>query len=154
MALKQCDYCRMFTDSKNTRCPSCSAPLNNKIIAEEGNIKETVSLKVTETINKVIPSANGTIPASPYNENYNNVPKKNYADTDVQRTPDGRRLLNKWIVLVLALVGGCFGVHRFYEGKFVTGVFYVLTFGLFGIGVFIDIICILGKPTTYPSKNY
>ena len=154
MALKQCEYCRSFTDSKNTRCPFCSAPLNNKIIAEEGNIKETVALKVTETINKVIPSSSEIAatktPASPYDTDY---PSARPAQSSQTVTQDGKRMISKWIVLVLALVGGVFGIHRFYEGKFFTGVIYVLTFGFCGIGVVVDILCILGKPTTYPAKR-
>ena len=153
MALKQCEYCRSFTDSKNTRCPHCSAPLNNKIIPEEGNSKETVALKVTETINKVIPNSAPsaqTVPSSPYENDYNR-PKK---ASDVQTlTKTDKRMLNKWIVLILALVGGWLGVHRFYEGKIFTGILYVITFGFFGLGTFIDILLILGKPTTYPAKR-
>ncbi len=129
-------------------------PLNNKIIPEEGNIKETVSLKVTETINKVIPSAQSTEYAktkqSPFGNEYSAQPATQNAQTV---TKDGKRMLNKWIVLVLALVGGWLGIHRFYEGKIFTGVLYFITFGFFGIGIFIDLLCILGKPTTYPAKR-
>ncbi|TWT93568.1 NINE protein [Neorhodopirellula pilleata] len=46
-----------------------------------------------------------------------------------------------WILLVFL---GVFGVHRFYMGKFVTGLIYLLTGGLLGIGYVYDI-CTLNE---------
>lgn len=34
---------------------------------------------------------------------------------------------------------GLFGAHRIYQGKYGTGILYLLTFGLFGIGQFVDL---------------
>jgi len=45
--------------------------------------------------------------------------------------------------LVLALLAGIFGVHRFYAGKIGTGILYLLTGGLGGIGVIVDVLLIL-----------
>ena len=42
-----------------------------------------------------------------------------------------------WVLLMFV---GLFGVHRFYQGKLVTGVLYLLTGGLFGIGLIYDIL--------------
>lgn len=54
---------------------------------------------------------------------------------------------NKWISLLLCIFTVC--GHKFYEGKFLMGVLYLFTFGLFGIGWIIDIISIIMKPNPY-----
>jgi len=40
-----------------------------------------------------------------------------------------------WILLTFL---GLFGVHRFYMGKFITGILYFFSGGLFGFGVLYD----------------
>jgi len=45
--------------------------------------------------------------------------------------------------LLLAVFFGWLGVHRYYMGFYVTGVLYMLSFGLFGIGWALDVIRIL-----------
>lgn len=40
-----------------------------------------------------------------------------------------------WILLTFL---GVFGVHRFYMGKWFTGLLYLVTLGLFGLGVLYD----------------
>ena len=45
--------------------------------------------------------------------------------------------------LILAIVLGFFGAHRFYLGKVGTGFLYVFTAGLFGIGWIVDIFTVL-----------
>ncbi len=44
--------------------------------------------------------------------------------------------------LVLALILGGLGVHRFYVGKIGTGILMLITFGGFGIWALIDVIMI------------
>lgn len=44
--------------------------------------------------------------------------------------------------LILAIFLGWLGMERFYVGKAASGIMYLLTFGLFGIGWLIDIIMI------------
>jgi len=56
---------------------------------------------------------------------------------------------NKWVSFCLCILLGYFGAHKFYEGKTGTGILYLLTFGLFGIGWIIDIFAILLKPNPY-----
>jgi TM2 domain-containing membrane protein YozV len=49
-----------------------------------------------------------------------------------------------WLVTaVLCAFLGWFGVHRFYVGKILTGILYLLTGGIFGIGVIVDALLLL-----------
>lgn len=43
----------------------------------------------------------------------------------------------------LTLFGGWFGLHNFYQKKFLSGILYVLTLGLFGIGWLLDLLLMI-----------
>ena len=49
------------------------------------------------------------------------------------------------IILLLCLLGvlGIAGIHRFYVGKVFTGILWLITFGLLGIGTIIDLVQLL-----------
>lgn len=49
------------------------------------------------------------------------------------------------IELLLCVLLGYFGVHKFYRGKIGMGILYLFTAGLFGIGWFIDIFVLFFK---------
>ena len=56
---------------------------------------------------------------------------------------------NKWIALALCILVGYLGIHRFYEGKIWTGILWLCTGGLLGVGIVIDAILIILKPEHY-----
>ena len=56
---------------------------------------------------------------------------------------------NKWVSFALCLTLGWLGGHKFYEGKAIMGILYLLTFGVFGFGWLIDCILLLLKPNPY-----
>jgi TM2 domain-containing membrane protein YozV len=40
-----------------------------------------------------------------------------------------------WLLLTFL---GVFGIHRFYQGKIISGLVYLLTIGIFGLGILYD----------------
>lgn len=52
------------------------------------------------------------------------------------RFPTGR--LNYTVAWILLTFLGLFGIHRFYMGKWLTGILYLLTGGLFTLGYLYD----------------
>lgn len=62
---------------------------------------------------------------------------------------------NKWCEFFLCLFLGFLGIHKFYKQKYIMGILYLLTCGLFTIGWFIDIIIILKNnlSTSKSDKN-
>ena len=56
---------------------------------------------------------------------------------------------SKWISLLLCVLLGVFGAHKFYEGRVLLGIVYACTAGLFGVGVIVDAIVLLFKPNPY-----
>jgi len=61
----------------------------------------------------------------------------------------GGRAKNKVVALLLCLFLGYFGAHRFYEGKIGTGILWLCTAGLFGVGAIVDFFILLFKPNPY-----
>ena len=78
-----------------------------------------------------------------------NIDNKNInSNVNTAPAPMGRQK-NKWVAIVLCLLLGYFGGHKFYEGKIGMGILYLFTAGLFLIGVIVDFIALLGKPTYF-----
>ena len=61
---------------------------------------------------------------------------------------------SRMVTLLLAIFLGEFGIHRFYVGKVGTGILYLCTGGLFGIGWVVDVIMIAVGSFTDQSRAF
>lgn len=72
--------------------------------------------------------------------NYQNQPSSNRTNED------------RWLIaLILCILVGSLGVHRFYTGNIVTGVLMLITLGGCGVWTIIDLIMIAAN--TYRDGN-
>ena len=172
----QPEYERSNADARNRNtastdvcrhCKHCGAPLPKDALVCPSCGEPSEEIKFCKHCGKAIPK-NAVIctfrgrqvedlqganqpPQIVINNDNNNA--NNNANTNVNRNtntavPQGTPK-NKWVAFFLCLFFGCFGAHKFYEGKTGMGILYLFTAGLFGIGWFIDCITLLFKPNPY-----
>lgn len=119
------------------KCSKCGATIENNKCTYCGTIFDQQ------------PSYNGSMQEQPQ---YQNIHKPQVTNIYVNQMPNATPLMNnmnsvspksKGTTLLLAIFLGFFGIHQFYVGKVGMGIFYILTFGFFFIGWFIDILVII-----------
>ena len=71
---------------------------------------------------------------------YNTAAQENRRPYEHRLYSSGKSRL---VALLLCLLLGVIGAHRFYAGKVGTGILYIFTGGLFGIGYLVDLIRII-----------
>lgn len=120
-----CKKCGSEIDNAAVICPSCGVSTDN-------------------FQNQAQPQSNAQPVINIVNTNTNTNTNTNDAYRGKEK--------NKWVSFLLCFFLGCFGVHKFYEGKTGMGLLYLFTGGLFFIGVIIDLIAILAKPNPYYVK--
>ena len=93
-----------------------------------------------------------TAPAQPQatpNVVINNANTNTNVNTNAAMAFPYGKAKNKWVAFCLCLLFGMFGIHKFYEGKIGMGILYLLTAGLLGVGVIVDLIVLLTKSNPY-----
>jgi len=66
---------------------------------------------------------------------------------------DGISDKSRALDLILCFLFGFLGAHRFYEGKYFTGILYLCTLGFLGLGEILDFFRILGGRATDSHKR-
>ena len=58
------------------------------------------------------------------------------------------------IKLIICIIFGASGVHKFIERKIISGLVYLFTFGLFGIGIVVDAIHYIAQLAHLPKVDF
>jgi TM2 domain-containing membrane protein YozV len=119
-----CVYCgKLF-------CSECLIEVNGKMFCKNdiGNVVKEAKEQAATSV--AIPAININNVNTNQNTNYNGgmaaYPYK-----------------SKIVAALICFFLGVFGIHRFYVGKYGTGILWLLTLGIGGFGVIIDFIAIL-----------
>ena len=122
----QCKHCGAEVGSEYRLCPYCKCEMEDPT---KNNNQPTIIIQ-----NIIDPNAIQT-----QNQAYGN---QMYYNNDNTYPAKGNMCSqkNKTVALLLVLILGFFGAHRFYAGKVVTGIIWFLTGGLFLFGWFYDMI--------------
>ncbi len=114
-------------------CPKCGKEIDDEVVVCPSCGKQVKNLDSSAAT------------AAPTVINIENTNK----NTNTNAVPVGVKAKKKLTAILLCIFLGALGAHRFYEGKIGTGILWLFTAGLFGIGVIVDFFILLFKPSTY-----
>lgn len=115
----------------------CKSDVTNLLNETKQQTAATTTIDNPNVIHTIQPSHTHAAPIIINNSNNNsNVNNNGY-------NPYMSKPKSKGVAIVLCLLLGWLGIHRFYTGKAGTGILYMFTFGLWGIGILIDLILII-----------
>ena len=148
-----CINCGNKLDDNFEFCPECGTKVNeatnDKSSSESGFEKYTGRTRICKKCGSEMPED------SFYCLNCGNTFKESVNEFETIKRKVNMQTgtwKNKWISLLLCICFGWLGIHRFYEGKVITGILYLCTLGFFGLGWIIDIVRIALKPNPYRAK--
>ena len=121
------------------RCPSCGANAN-AAFCEYCGTKMPIERVETTAINAENVTVNNY-----YVQQAEQTPTSSLRRSAQSTFADSEPVLgaspkSRLITLLLCIFLGYLGAHRFYTGRYLLGVLYVFTIGIFGIGWLVDIV--------------
>lgn len=116
-----------------------------------GDVVEIFETGSKVIVSKIVEEKKYEQPAAAPSPNIviNNANSNVNTNTNINNVGGAGKPKNKWVALILCLLLGFVGAHKFYEGKVGMGILYIFTGGLFLIGVTIDFFVLLFKPNPY-----
>jgi restriction system protein len=148
-----CPSCGFQLDGQAAFCPSCGSAVKAQqaeqttkfcqFCGQQIDAQAVVCLHCGRQVSDI------QAPPPQYQQQYQQQPQIVINNTSNGYPVPMGRPKDKWVAFILAFFLGYWGIHRFYEGKIGTGILYIFTFGLFGIGCLVDWIIILTKPNPY-----
>ena len=116
--MRKCEYCGSLVPDDKNKCDACGA-----WCAQEA--EKTAK----------IPSSAPIVPQSPADNAKNNV-----GTVSDGKFISNKGVLNSLVIFLVCVFFGMLGLHRFIQGKIFTGILWLITLGLLGIGYFADIV--------------
>lgn len=135
-----CPACGQFLGV--TKCPSCGAEVTpGAAFCPNCGAELPKTPQQAQQAAKAVPAPQPQPAQQPtivINNSNTNTNTNKASGVDMMTSPKSR-----WLALALCFFFGGLGVHRFYVGKIGSGILYLCTCGLFGIGWVIDFFKIL-----------
>lgn len=146
--VKYCTECRARIPYKAMYCSNCGAQADTAV---SGEIKYCAHCGAQISMQSRFCSKCGKEAAGQPQQQTNQpiIINNNIVQNAQPVVIQGGKQRSKWLAFILCFFFGVWGVHRFYEGKVGTGILWLFTGGMFGIGWLVDLIILLTKSDPY-----
>ena len=151
--MKICKYCNSPADDSTGICPNCGASDFDSRCGQCGTVFSTPCCPQCG-----LPAGTRERRCQNCGTRYfsNACPSCGYMAGPLRYTPVPQPQAtvspkSRTIALILCFFLGIYGAHRFYTGKIGSGILYICTVGVFGIGWIVDLILILSG--AFKDKN-